>query len=142
MKVTDETLDTLVTHLENKKKVNCILVVTSKKTGEDNTYKITGNPYNSASYFLDISYESGYNVFTKCAYYFDETNYLYKYKDTNSSIIKGAFWLLDNLMKRNFDFILEKADISHTGTCMKCGRELTDAVSIKFGMGKTCRNKI
>ena len=137
--VTKEVLEKLVNFIENKEKVSSILVVTSIETGADFTYKLTGIPKGVDNYFISMYYEIGYLDFVKGAYHFHDTQMLDK--GNNSGNIKGAYWLLKYLMKKDFDFILDKTTISHTGNCLKCNRELTDAESIEYGMGKTCRGK-
>lgn len=36
----------------------------------------------------------------------------------------------------------DRLEILHTGNCSVCGRELTDAISLTFGIGPECRKKI
>lgn len=140
--INKETLEQLVKLIKVKEKINCKIIVTSKKTKIDNTYLIKGNKGRNGYYFLNISYESSYNEFTKVAFEMNsKVYYLEPFKIKGSTAIMGAYWLLTCLVFEKLDKILKATDVQHTGTCMKCGRELTDAESIEYGMGKTCRDK-
>jgi hypothetical protein len=141
--VAKETLQQLIKLIADKETITCKLVVTSIKTNTDNTYLIKGKfDERKQHYFLNIAYEDGYNKFTKVAFEMhDRVHYLGTFGSGSSTTIKGAYWLLDGLIRKRLDSILKSATIQHTGTCMKCGRELTDAESIEYGMGKTCRSK-
>lgn len=131
--------------IEDKEKVNAKIVVKSKKTGKDITYKISAFPDPKEKFYTDyrilIGYEQGYNSFTNCCYVTNigSVGYYSKFRFAKTPVIKGAHWLLENFINRNFDHILDKADLFHTGACLKCGRELTDAHSIEFGIGPVCR---
>jgi len=50
---------------------------------------------------------------------------------------KGAQWACAAVV--NGKAIPEYAHIQHAGRCGKCGKELTDPTSIKFGIGPECR---
>ena len=56
----------------------------------------------------------------------------------NTKSVKVLEWALNVI---NGKSTLPKGyDIQHSGTCGRCGRKLTDPVSIKCGLGPTCRN--
>src|SRR5690606_39021001 len=91
------------------------------------------------NYFVSLFYEIGYKDFAKCGFYLNDNAFLLnKYKDTTSEAIKGSIWFLKTLLT-DIPKLLNFVSVTHTGSCLKCGRELTDAESIEYGMGKTCR---
>ena len=61
------------------------------------------------------------------------------YRETNGAAGKGAKWLLHNFYNWNFEQMYKVAEFYHTGRCLKCNRELTDATSIEYGLGPICR---
>lgn len=140
-KLSKEALEYFVNLIENKEDVSGKFVVTSLRTREDYTYKIKAKK-KGESYFIDILIESGYNSFKKVGYWYDGKVTMLSHLNSGIVInfaINGAEWFLKYMMKKDFDYILQKTKVEHTGTCLKCGRELTDAASIEYGMGPICR---
>jgi len=143
--LTEESLQILRDLIEDKEKVNAKIVVKSKKSGKDVTYKISGFPDEKKKFYTDykilIGFENDYNSFTNCCYVtsIGSVEEYSRYRFTHKPIIKGAHWLLEHFINRDFDHILDKAELYHTGRCLKCGRELTDAHSIELGIGPVCR---
>ena len=53
--------------------------------------------------------------------------------------IKGLTWLINRgLNGRSTDGLI----VYHLGQCAKCGKPLTDPVSIEYGLGPTCRKRV
>jgi hypothetical protein len=50
-------------------------------------------------------------------------------------------WVLSKVEEEKFDLLNENVEISHTGSCLRCGRVLTDGQSIERGLGPTCSSK-
>jgi hypothetical protein len=137
-----ESLQTLSKLISDQKKVSGILVVTSKRTGKDQTYKIKGYNSNRYGYSVIISYEKGYMDFVGCSYrsVSNTANLFSKFCNTKSNVVLGAQFILNKLIKGDIDKLVEVSTISHIGSCIKCNRPLTDAESIDLGLGPICRN--
>lgn len=138
-----EALTQLSKLIKQQEKIKAVLVVKSKATGKDNTYQISSAPANDKyPYSIFIGYETSYNKFNGCARsYKGKASLFKKFTETNSSVIKGAKFVLDKILAGDIKKLLSVAEISHTGHCIKCNKELTDLESIEFGMGSTCRGK-
>ena len=54
---------------------------------------------------------------------------------------KALAWYLSQLEGANED-ALGKVEFWHSGTCGRCGRELTDPESIETGLGPVCAGKV
>lgn len=135
-----ETVAHFIRQIHSKEQVNAIIVLKSLKTLKDYTYKI--RVFNGrVTRVFKIGTEVGYNEF-RWVYSFS------MYKDYKGNVYyigklivsEIAKWLLDKLFNKHIDSILSQVELYHTGKCIKCGRTLTDLESIKYGMGKHCRN--
>ena len=58
-------------------------------------------------------------------------------EDYNQKAINGLLWVLDHA-----DKLPIVVHIYHHGRCSVCGRKLTDAMSLKSGIGPTCRKRV
>lgn len=58
-------------------------------------------------------------------------------KDYNQKSIHGLLWVLSHS-----DNLPSAVHVYHHGKCSVCGRNLTDAKSLRCGVGPTCRKKI
>ena len=58
-------------------------------------------------------------------------------EDYNQKSINGLIWVL-----KNSDNIPSAVHIYHHGKCSVCGRKLTDAKSLRCGVGPTCRKRV
>lgn len=58
-------------------------------------------------------------------------------EDYNQKSINGLIWVL-----RNSDKLPSVVHIYHHGKCSVCGRGLTDAKSLRCGVGPTCRKRV
>lgn len=58
-------------------------------------------------------------------------------KEYNERAINGLLWVL-----RNADHLPNFVHVYHHGKCSRCGRKLTDAKSLRCGMGPKCRGDI
>ena len=50
-------------------------------------------------------------------------------------------FVLNKVEEQRFALLDEKMDLMHKGSCLVCGRTLTDANSIESGLGPICRNR-
>lgn len=58
-------------------------------------------------------------------------------EDYNQKAIRGLLWVLNHP-----DNLPSIVHIFHHGRCSVCGRKLTDAKSLRCGIGPTCRKKV
>lgn len=127
--------------ISKKEKVNAILVVKSKKSGIDFTYKVKSSESVVYGYSVFISYETSYMEFQSCGVAKNGIAKLFqKFQGTTSPTILGAKFILDKIVKGNIKNIIDVSEIHHTGNCIKCNRVLTDLNSIELGIGPHCAN--
>jgi hypothetical protein len=113
--------------------------IESKKTGKDFTYKVLTKPYNGREY-THVYIESEYLKFKHIGTY----KYGNIYKKGERVLTPGATaisYVLDKVQKNKIDALDEQLNTYHLGSCLKCGRTLTDANSIKTGIGPVCGHK-
>lgn len=55
----------------------------------------------------------------------------------NTKAIKGLIWVL-----KNYNNLPKEVHIYHHGRCSVCGKKLTDAKSLRCGVGPTCRKRV
>jgi len=130
--------------VRDSKKFKARLVVTSKVTGKDLTFEMKGFKGRSG-YTVMVGYESSYMEFQYCALWNPDRAQVYpfnKYKTSDSTIIKGAMYVLKQICSGNLQNLMEQTSITHTGRCLQCNRELTDAESIRIGFGPICRSNV
>jgi hypothetical protein len=112
--------------------------IKSKKTGKDYTYKISRNFYKN-NWYTHIYVETDYLNFVRLGSYFK--GFLYnKGQKVDSPSANAIAWVLRTIESDKVSVVDENVDVMHTGHCLRCGRELTDAVSIQFGLGAVCRS--
>ena len=58
-------------------------------------------------------------------------------EDYNQKAINGLLWVLTHS-----DNLPSAVHIYHHGRCSACGRKLTDAESLRCGLGPTCRKRV
>lgn len=129
----------------------CKTTIKSSKTGQKFTYQINvrkedkDKKIGDTIYFIQLAY--GYMKFQyaglmKINRETGEVSYCQGKKGKcsyDSPSIKGLTWLIKReLTGRDTDGLM----VYHLGYCAKCGRELTDPVSIEYGLGPTCRKNV
>jgi hypothetical protein len=72
--------------------------------------------------------------------YYKDGNVIKSGSIVESDTAKGISWLLRQIESGNTHRLNEQAEVFHTGKCLKCGRELTDAHSIETGLGPICNS--
>lgn len=105
--------------------------------GEKFTYKLNKSKKYPGSFFLDV----------KEGRYFEQGGWLkeagldyfkgYSRFTSEDKAIKVLLWALGKVVKQ--EKLPEGYSINHEGMCGKCGKELTDTLSIKVGLGPICR---
>ena len=111
--------------------------IKSLKTGKDYTYSISRSLYNG-NWYTHIKVETEYLKFVRLGTYF---NGAIRHKgsvvDSPSAVAIG--YILAKVEAKAFDFLDSAVEVMHTGSCLVCGKTLTDADSIAFGLGPICR---
>lgn len=111
------------------------LTIKSLRTGKDYTYRITRHVYNKKNY-TTVYIEYGYMRWGRLGNYFKGSIWLQGKKDSTDSA-KGIAFLLSKAEAG--EDVSQYAILYHQGACFKCGRPLTDALSIETGLGPICR---
>lgn len=110
--------------------------VVSKKTGKDYTFKVANKSWNGKTY-CHVSVETEYLQFKYLGTFFNGKIFNKRQVVESPSAIAIA-WLLVKVQEGKFDLLNESVEILHLGNCIRCGRTLTDAQSIKRGLGSEC----
>jgi len=126
--------------LKSEKKNNgAVFTIKSCKTGKDFTYKISRSEY-KGKWYTHVYVEYNYLDFNRLGTYFNGSITNKKEIVNSPSAIAIAF-VLDKVEHEQFDFLDKNIELMHSGHCLCCGKILTDANSIKLGLGPTCANK-
>ena len=111
----------------------------SLATSKDYTYKIARKEF-KGNWYTHISVEVGYLNFEYIGTYFGGAIRRKGAPITTQSAQAIAF-VLKKVEEQKFAILDEKMDLMHKGSCLVCGRTLTDANSIETGLGPVCRNR-
>ncbi len=112
--------------------------VKSKNTGKDYTFSIRRSLYNDR-WYTHVNVEKGYMNFVRIGTYFNGsiTN---KREVVDTPAAKAISWLLIHVEHKKFEKLDDSVELLHIGSCLVCGKALTDAISIQYGIGPICRN--
>lgn len=111
--------------------------VKSKETGKEFTYKISRKQFKN-NWYTFIYVEQEYQVYRFLGSYF--AGHIYMKKELNKSISAIAIaWVLSKIEEQKFDLLEAKIELMHLGSCLRCGKTLTDSHSIEIGLGPVCR---
>ena len=135
-KINSQSLTAILTSEKNNK--GAAFTVKSKRTGKDYTYKIKRSEYNGV-WYTHIYVETTYLKFTHLGVYFNGIITKNKKVVDSPSAIAIAF-VLHKTSREQFEYLNDNVDIMHLGSCIKCGKTLTDAQSIENGLGPICSN--
>jgi hypothetical protein len=125
-------------HVISREKTNngSLFTVKSLKTGTDYTYKISRKEYKS-KWYTHVKVETQYLSFKYLGSYFKGK--LFKKGEVVKSPTAVAIgFILDQVEKHHFEWLDKNLELSHEGHCLCCGKTLTDADSIKRGLGPVC----
>lgn len=142
MLLKEETIAKLSEHIAKENPIKSFIVVRSKKTGKDVTFRLKSVNNKEWGYSVFIGFEQGYDTYTNCAVYSKRRNKVSvfkKYLDSDSVMVKASVWVLNKIVIKDLQTLFNVADYYHTGRCVKCGKKLTDLTSIMAGMGSYCR---
>lgn len=107
----------------------------SQKDNIKYKYEVVSNKEGNLWFvYMNKKYQ-GYIRNTYSGYSFFVGNKGNKSYDTNA--INGLLWVLNR-----GDNIPEEVQVLHHGKCSVCGRPLSDAESLAWGVGPTCRQRI
>ena len=127
----------LKTVLEREKKTNgAVFTIKSLHTGKEFTYKIKRKLFGE-KWFTFVLVETRYMEFRYLGSYFKGK--LYKKGVTVITPSANAIgFILEQVEKGRIEWLDEKMEIYHTGSCLCCGKTLTDSESINRGIGPVC----
>jgi len=108
----------------------------STKSGAEFTYQIQRKKWND-SWYTHVSVETQYLSFKYLGSYFKGKLYRKGGVVVTPSATAIAF-VLNKVETGLTDWLDSKMELYHTGSCLVCGRELTDSNSIKNGIGPVC----
>jgi hypothetical protein len=122
------------------KKVNgAPFTVVSKKTGKEFTFKVSQILFKGFSY-LHFRVESEYLNFRYLGYY-RKGKVWSKAGEVHTPAAEAISWIFRNLEKKNFSELDSLIEVYHLGSCLRCGKTLTDSESIRSGFGPVCINR-
>jgi hypothetical protein len=136
VKISSEALYNVVKREKNNNGSN--FTIKSLKTGKDFTFQIRRAEFNG-KWYTHVSVETRYLDFNYLGSYFNGKIYR-KGGIVETPTSKVIAFVLLWVEKRAFEWLNKNVDVMHTGSCLCCGRELTDAVSIQRGLGPVCAN--
>ena len=112
----------------------------SLATGKDYTYKIARKEF-KGKFYTHVSVEVGYLSFEYLGTYVGGGAIKRKGAPITTPSAQAIAFVLKKVEEEQFAFLDAKMDLMHKGSCLVCGRTLTDANSIETGLGPVCRNK-
>ena len=113
------------------------VTVLSKASKKEFTYRIARSEFKD-KWYTQVYVETQYLQFRHLGV-FKEGGIFKAGQAVTTPAALGAGWLLKHCEQGNYGLINAQAEVYHTGSCLKCGKELTDSESIKAGLGPICR---
>ena len=136
--ISSKVLESVISREKNNN--GAIFTVKSLTTNKDYTYRISRKEYNGR-WFTFVKVEKGYLNFTYLGSYFKGG--LFKKRDrVETPAAKAIGFVLDKVEKGKTEWLDTKLEVSHEGSCLVCGKTLTDAVSIEKGIGPVCSKNL
>ena len=113
--------------------------VRSIATGKDYTFKISRTEFNG-QFYTHVKVEAGYLEFQYLGCY---KNGIIQRKGqaVTSTSAKAIQFILRKVEAGKFEELASLVEFFHLGSCLRCGRTLTDAQSIEAGLGPVCITK-
>jgi hypothetical protein len=124
--------------MADKKNTGAEFTVRSRETSKDFTYKVKRSSF-KGTWYTHIFVEKGYLQFDYLGSYFIGKVWLKK-EEVKTPAANAIAWVLRKVEETKFTLLDEKIDLFHLGSCLRCGKTLTDADSIEHGLGPVCRN--
>ena len=123
--------------MANKEHKGAQFTVKSRVTGKDYTFKISRSQFNER-WYTHIKVEVRYQEWKRLGTFIDGTVRL-KGSAVDSPSALAIGYILRQVSARNFAELDAKVEMMHVGKCVMCGKALTDAESIRIGLGPVCR---
>lgn len=123
--------------LADKKNTGAEFTIRSRESGKDFTYKIKRQAFKGV-WYTHIFVEKTYLHFDYLGTYFNGKVWLKKQEIKTPAAIAIA-WTLNKVQENKFFLLDTRIDVFHLGSCLRCGKTLTDAESIEHGLGPICR---
>ena len=123
--------------LKSSKEAKGVFTVVSSATGKDYTYKIKRTEFKGRLY-THVGVEMGYMNFKRIGTYMNGV-VKNKKKSVSTESANAIAWIFRMVEQKRFTYLDEMVKIFHIGKCVKCNRVLTDAESIRLGIGPVCR---
>lgn len=127
-------------HIFREKKNNgAEFTVQSLRTGKDYTFKVSRSKFKDY-WYTHVYVEQGYDNFVRLGTFTATGKISNKQTEVKTPAAEAIAWLLRQVVNKDYAKIRQNVKVMHTGSCLVCGRKLTDAVSIQTGIGPVCRN--
>lgn len=121
-----------------KKNKGAKFTLRSRKTGKDFTYRISRAQF-KGQWYTHVEVEKGYLNFTRLGTYNSEKGTMtYKGQQVTTPAAEAIAYVLRQVTSGKHEWLDTQLDVMHTGACIVCGKELTDAYSIENGIGPVC----
>jgi hypothetical protein len=119
-----------------KKNSGSNFTIKSGKTGTEFTYRIKRSKFNDV-WYTHIFVETQYLSFKYLGSYFKGKMYR-KREQVKTPSASAIGFVLSKVETGKCEWLDKNVELMHTGSCLVCGRELTDSESIKNGIGPVC----
>ena len=136
MKISSSSIKQL---LVNKNIKGGSFTIKSLKSGKEYTYSISRSEFKDR-WYTHIKVETQYMEFKRLGTYFNGriTN---KRIEVDTPSAKAIAFVLKAVEDKKFDWLDSVMETYHLGSCIRCGKTLTDSQSIEAGLGPICREK-
>ena len=135
-KVSSENLTFVINREKNNSGAEFTL--RSVKSGKDFTYKVKRSSFNGR-FYTHIFVETQYMEWKRLGHYFNGKIFN-KRQVVDTPSANAIAFVLAKVETGKFAWLDEVMEVFHLGSCMVCGRTLTDATSIELGIGPVCRS--
>jgi len=113
-------------------------VVRSLKTGKDFTYRISRSEFKK-NWYTHVEVEQGYLNFNRLGTYNGYKGVITnKGQVVDTTAANAIAYVLRQVTNGKHEWLDTQVDVMHTGACIVCGKELTDAYSVENGIGPVC----
>jgi hypothetical protein len=112
--------------------------VKSIRTGKEFTFKLGRSEFNG-KWYTHVKVEKGYNNFVRLGT-FSKGRIINQGLLVTTPAAEAIAWLLRQVENKEYVRIQQNVKVLHTGSCLVCGRKLTDSSSIETGIGPVCRD--
>ena len=110
-------------------------------TGDkDFTFKVKKSSFKDKHY-THVYVEQGYLQFVYLGFYWEGKIYKKGGIEVKTPAAVSFAWIFRMVEINKLQKLEENVEFYHTGKCCKCGKTLTDALSIQLGLGPQCRNQ-